>query len=605
MIVGIDLGTSTSEVSYLRNGKPHLITDVHGSERGILPSVVGLSSKGALRVGQDAAALLAKPGFAVQEAKREMGTPTCLTLGGDEYTPQEISAFILRHLKEEAERHLGEPVTDAVITVPAYFNDAQRQATEDAGELAGLRVRRLINEPTAAALAYGLERPGVEEKILVYDLGGGTLDVTVLELSEGYLDVYASTGNSRLGGKDFDERLMELLAAECRRTTGLELLKNGRHRLRLKKEAKRAKEALSFADSASVVLDNLELSAVGDPIDFEFEVTRLAFERLIRPMVESTREQLDEALAAKDLTPADIQTILLVGGSTRVPLVQQFVSQYFGGRALRSEVNPDEAVSLGAAILAGIVEQKLDPTTAVITDVSPFTLGVAVQRLVGDERISGFFDPLIEKQSTIPRTAKKTYRTSSDWQDAVHVEVFQGEAEMCKDNEPIDDFMHPMKPAPAGQEVEIEFSYNLNNRVEIVVRDPSTGKETCREIRIGPGRMSDSDKQRARARVDERWGRGLGGAHDAPTARTGTSNTPTTTKAQSEPAAGAWKNSPLYRKVAALMTHAERRVPEFAPEVRGQVTRLLVEMRAALGAGDAKSLEAAEQRLTDLLFDLG
>jgi molecular chaperone DnaK len=605
MIVGIDLGTSTSEVSFLRNGKPHLIREVNGSERGILPSVVGLNSKGTLRVGQDAVALLAKPGFAVQEAKRQMGKPVRLPLGGEEYTPQEISAFILRHLKDETERYLGEPITDAVITVPAYFTDAQRQATEDAGELAGLRVRRLINEPTAAALAYGLERPGAEEKILVYDLGGGTLDVTVLELSEGYLDVFASTGNNQLGGKDFDERLMDFLAAECRRATGVDLL-GPKYRHRLKPVAKRAKEALSSADTTTVFLDNLGLTADQEPIDFELELTRAAFERIIRPLVESTREQLDEALAAKGLTPSDIQTILMIGGSTRVPLVQQFVSQYFGGRTLRSEVSPDEAVSLGAAVLAGIVDQKIDPATVVITDVCPFTLGVSVQRLVGDERISGFFDPLIEKQSTIPRTARKVYRTSSDWQDAVHVEVFQGEAEMCADNEPIADFMHPIKPAPAGQEVEIEFSYDLNNLVEIVVRDPSTGKETRRELRAGPGRMSDSDKKLARTRVDERWRQGAGGVRPTPAAGM-PSSAPhaSTAKPQSSPDEGAWKKSPLYANVAALMTHAERRVPELAPDVRGQVIRLLADMRAALVSENSMVLETTEQALTDLLFDLG
>jgi molecular chaperone DnaK len=599
MIVGIDLGTSTSELSFLRNGKPQLIREVNGSERGILPSVVGVNSQGKIRVGQEAISLMGKsPEFGVREAKREMGKAVKLRLGGEEYSPQEISAFILRHLREEAERYLGEAVTDAVITVPAYFTDEERQATKDAGELAGFRVRRLINEPTAAALAYGLERPMVEEKILVYDLGGGTLDVTVLELSEGCLDVFASTGNSRLGGKDFDDRLMNFIAAECLKATGIDLHKPGRGR-DPKKAAKHAKEALSSADVTTVTFDNLGLKPNGEPIDFELDVSRQVLDELIRPLVESTREQLDEALAAKQIAPSDIQTILLVGGSTRIPLVRQFVSEYFGGRPIRSEVSPDEAVSLGAAIQAGIIDQTIDPSTIVITDVMTHSLGVAVQREVEDECVSGLFDPLIARQATIPRTGKKTYQTSKDWQDAVHVQVFQGEAEFCKDNLPIVDFMHPIKPAPAGQEVEIEMSYDLSGLVVVIARDPITGKETRIEKSVGGGHMSDKAKRSAQARIEERWRTGSPATPDRPTTQTDRS-----TRTQ-EPTKEPWKQSPLYSKVSALMSHAERRLDGFDPTIRSNVSQLLSEMRVALTAVDAVALDSAEQRLTDLLFDLG
>lgn len=356
MIIGIDLGTSTSAVSVLRNGKPHLIREVRGAARGILPSVIGVNSKGALIVGEDIVSqLVLKPELAVQEVKRKMGTGEKLRLGAEEYTPQELSSFILRHLKEEAERYIGEPVADAIITVPAYFNDVQRRATQDAGELAGLNVRRLINEPTAAALAYGIDRPGVDEYVAVYDFGGGTLDVTILELSEGVLDVLASTGNTRLGGKDLDERLMSYVATECRRSTGLEILASPRGRQRLKAECRKAKEALSTSDAATIALDNLGISRDGSPIDFETEIRRETFEGLIRDLIDSTTEQLNEALDAKGLTPEQIKTVLLVGGSTRIPLVRDFVSKFFGGRTFPVHVSPDEAVSLGAAVLAGIL----------------------------------------------------------------------------------------------------------------------------------------------------------------------------------------------------------------------------------------------------------
>lgn len=600
MIIGIDLGTSTSEVSYLRDGKPELIRDIVGSHRGILPSVVGLNPRGSISVGGDAIGLLSKPGMAVQEIKREMGKSTRVSLGAEQYSPQEVSSFLLRHLREEASRYLGEQITDAVITVPAYFTDAQRQATEDAGRLAGLNVRRLINEPTAAALAYGIERPGVEEKILVYDLGGGTLDVTVLELSEGYLDVFASTGNTRLGGKDFDEALMKHIALECRRATGVDLMASDRGRLRLKPEARRAKESLSSVDHVTVVFDNIGLRPDGTPIDFDLEITRDQFSQLILPLVHSTREQLDEALGAKGLQTRDIATILMIGGSTRIPAVRDFVSEYFGGRALKAEVSPDEAVSLGAAVLAGILDRQLDTSKMVITDVCPFTLGVAVRREVGDgEYRAGFFDPLIEKQSTIPRTAKKSYSTAVDWQDAVHVQVFQGEADRCEDNEPITDFHHPMEPAPAGAEVEIALSYDLNGQVVIVARDPRTGKETKVEVRVGNGRLSAEERQVSQARVDAKWN--ASAASQSPPRE----EVPPKPAPSATPSDEAWKTAPLYQHVAALMAHAARHLNGYPAPVRAKVAGLLGDMQGALARNDGKTLDRLERQLTDVLFELG
>jgi molecular chaperone DnaK len=604
MIVGIDLGTSTSEIAVLKNGKPHLIREIRGSSRGILPSVVGVNSRGVV-VGQDIVSqLVLKPDLAVQEVKRRMGSADRLSLGAEQYTPQELSAFILRHLKEEAERYLGEPVTEAVITVPAYFTDAQRRATEDAGELAGLSVRRLINEPTAAALAYGIERPGVEEFVAVYDLGGGTLDVTILELSEGVLDVLASTGNSKLGGKDFDERLMSWVATECRRATGIELMAIPRARQRLKAECKRVKEALSTTEAVTLALDNLGIVPDGSPVDFEAEITREHFESLIRDLVESTRDQLAEALTAKSLTPDRITTVLLVGGSTRIPAVRRFVSEYFGGRELPAHVSPDEAVSLGAAVLGGILDSAIDSSKVVITDVSPFTLGVAVVQDVDDQRVAGVFDPLILKQSTIPRSARKTYSTSHDWQDAVHVQVFQGDGQLCAENTPVGDFMHPMEPAPAGAEVEIEFSYDLSGRVVVVACDVRTGKKTQKELRLEGQRMSEAGKRDAKERLDRQWksgsvSSGLGTPAAARPASAAPAGQDTTESSRAD-----WRASPLYARVSALMTFAEKQAATLAEAPRKRVESLLAEMRAAIQANNAQALGAREQQLTDLLFEL-
>lgn len=608
MIIGIDLGTSTSEVSVLRNGKPMLIREVRQANAGILPSVVGIDRKGAVCVGDAAASLLVpKPDFAVQEVKRLMGTDKTVTIGGEDYRPQEISAFLLRHLKEEAERYLGEPVTEAVITVPAFWRDAARKATQDAGELAGLKVRRLINEPTAAALAYGVERPGVEEKILVYDLGGGTLDVTVLELSEGILDVMASVGNPQLGGKDFDERVMQDLAEECRRRVGIDPRIDPRHRTKLKTEARKAKEALSSLESTFVVLEALGLNEVGGAIDFEYELTRDRLQSLIRDLVESTREQIDAALAEKRIDRSEIQTILMIGGSTRIPLVREFVSGLFGGKALRTDVSPDEAVSLGAAVLGGIEGGSYGTDGVIITDVAPHTFGVAINVMVDGESVTDAFDPLIERQSTVPRTERRTYYTITDWQERVNVRIYQGDAPMCSDNELVGQFQHELTPAPAESPVEVQMSYDLNGLVKVVARDPRSGQETKFQLLPDARRMSDEQKGQARARIDRRWS----SASSSPTAR-GAEGTPPTGRTSERPtpstsgaaAGGDWRAHPLYQPRAALVTHAERRLPELGEADRTRVRGLLLALKGAILGNDATETDSLEKRLTDLLFDL-
>lgn len=594
MIVGIDLGTSTSEIAILKDGKPILLREVAGAPHGILPSVVAYD--GQLRVGELAARLLIpKPDRAVAEVKREMGSDAKIRMGTREYTPQEISALILRHLKSEAERLLGEPVTEAVITVPAYFDVLARRATIDAADLAGLEVRRLINEPTAAALAYGIERPGVEEKILVYDFGGGTLDVTVLELSEGILDVLSTSGNTELGGKDFDELVMAHLERKCRRATGVELIGPGtmrlRNRMQMKQAAKSGKEELSTLARTEVILHSIGTDADGMPVDFEHTLTREAFDNLIRPLVQSTRHQLDDALREAKLSPADVDTVLMVGGSTRVPLVREFVSEYFGGRDLRTEVGPDEAVALGAAILSGMESRAIDPDQMVITDVSPLTLGVAVMADDDGTWRKGKFDPLIRRNQTIPRTTMKRYSTAHDGQMIVLIEVFQGEQPMCEENLRIGEIELPLvAPGPAGQPIEVEFSFNLNGDLDIAARDVGSGREITATLQPMPERLSPADRENARGRLEELWG-------DSAEASTVGGEEP-------HQKGSNWRDSALFGSVEALMNHAERRQSSLEPPMAARLNHLMNEMKAALERNDNPAVRRLEQTMTDFLFEL-
>lgn len=585
MIVGIDLGTSTSEIAVLKGGLPVLIRDIAGSSKGFLPSVVAIGSDGTLRIGEAAAALLeVRPEAAIAEVKRQMGTAARVTLDGESYAPQEISALILRHLKREAEAALGEPVTEAVITVPAYFTDVQRRATHDAGELAGFRVRRLVNEPTAAALAYGIERPHVEERVVVYDLGGGTFDVTLLELSEGVLDVVASTGNSQLGGKDFDDRLTAFLVTACRRETGVDPSASPRAHARLRGAAKRAKEDLSSAEGSRIEID------VSEGVRWEYMLTRAAFEAQIEDLVHSTTKQLDEALRQKRLKPGDVDTILLVGGSSRVPLVRAVVSTYFGGRHLRTEVHPDEAVALGAAVLGGIEERVINPSAIVITDVAPWTLGVAVTQDQGPREINGVFSPLILKQSTIPRTVTHHYATRYHGQPSVLIEVYQGDAPMCAANTKVGEFeLADLEPAPAGADVEVSFTYNLNGELEVVAR--ALGREGRVVLKPSATRLSGDEKAAARARL-ARWG-----ADGRPEKAADPPADPTSIAEQA-------RRAPLYPRVKALIERAERSAPTLTAGVKTRVEVLLLEMRAALIANEERAVGVVEQALTNLLFEL-
>lgn len=612
MIVGIDLGTTRSAVAYLKQGKPKLIKDASPRTNGLLPSTVGIGRNGETLIGEPAAnQAVSRAEFVVEEVKRLMGSDARVNLGAEEFSPQEISARILGHLKAEAEKHIGEPVTEVVITVPAYFNDRQRRATREAAEIAGLRCRRLINEPTAAALAYGIERPGVEEKILVYDLGGGTFDVTVLELSEGLLDILASTGNSKLGGKDFDECLMQLLRRQCLKQTGVDLLATRANEGKLRRSARRTKEDLSFAESADISLEFIAMKPDGEGVHFEHTVTRTELESLIEDLVESTRVQLDEALAEAELEADAIDTILLVGGSTRIPLVRALVSDYFRGRTLRTEIDPDTAVALGAAVLSGIEASLIDPEEIVITDVMSHTMGTDIVVEVDGVLYGDRFSPIIPKNTKIPCTRKALFSTVTDFQRQVQVGIYQGDSEWCRDNELVAKFIHEISaPGPAGQPVEIEMSYNLDGMVDVVARDPESGHRTA--VRIMPDGVVHSEEELRIAR--ERMARDSGAAPThctdaAPAAPTNSAtggSTPSSTPSADPFGTNSsdWRTAPLYPRVAALLNHADGRLAELSGTERVRINRTVNELRAALIANDAAVVQAKEDELTDALFEL-
>ena len=593
MIVGIDLGTSTSEVAYLRDGIPRLVRGrgtVGGA--GVLPSVVGLLPDGTLEVG--VAALnqaVVRPRFTVQEVKRLMGTAERVPLGDEAYAPQEVAALILRRLVAEAEAELGERVTEAVITVPANFDDVQRQATIDAGTLAGLRVRRLINEPTAAAVAYGLERPGREAKILVYDLGGGTFDVTLLELSEGVLDVLATAGNNRLGGADFDEALVRHLAAVCVRRTGVDLLATERGRQRLRREARTTvKEYLSTSQAVSLTMENVGLDARGEPVDFTAVVTRPEFERLLEPLVRSTEAQVREVLDAARLRPDEVDEVVFAGGSTKIPYVRQFVSDLFGGREFPQVVPPDEAVALGAAVVAGMEGGASASTALVVTDVLSRSFGVRVVEVDdgGREDRDGF-SVILPKNAKVPRTARRTYRTRVDFQDGVDIEVFQGEAGRCSQNAAIGEFRLAIgQPGPAGQPVEVEMSINLSGMLDVAAREVGGDGAARRSFAVSPLRMPDAERGAARARVDRLWAASAYGA----------------TVDAAAPAVPAAPRTPRAERAYRLAAQGERRAADAPPAARERVAALAAAVRAAADAGNGAELDALERELTDVLFDL-
>lgn len=565
-IVGIDLGTSTSEIAYLDQGKPIVIPNHLG--KFITPSVVHIKKDGEIIVGEEARErLLLEPECTFIEVKRQMGSDETLNAHEKTYSPQELSADILSYMISCAKEALGEDVNRAVITVPAYFTDVQRRATVEAGKLCGLTVERIINEPTAAALCYGLDHLEDYSNILVYDLGGGTLDVTVLELFEGVLEVRASSGNNKLGGKDFDEALIEYLLQKFSGNHQMHIRKDIRAMARLKEEAENCKIALSSQEQYQISLPFFA-EVNGKPVSVDETITRNQFEKLISEKIDHTKEQLRIALSDARMKTNEVDLILMVGGSTRIPYVKKFLTDYFQ-KEPQQVVDPDLAVVQGAAIQAGILENQFEDNEIVLTDVCPYTLGVAAlkyfdyYRLPTDMDLS--FDPIIPRNVTIPTTIDRQYSTCTDHQKAVNIKVYQGEYSDPSLNNFLGEFqLDGIPPAPAMEEkINIMFSYDINGILNVDATIVSTGEKASITISTTENEMVEE--------VD-------------------------TSK---------WRESKYAKKFSAIIKRAQRMMKEIDPadaELVGDLIKFLME---GLVKGESlKELNERKENLVELLLDL-
>lgn len=474
-VIGIDLGTTNSVVAVMEGGEPTVITNTEGSR--LTPSVVGFSKTGECLVGQLAKRqAVSNPENTISSIKRHMGENYTVDIQGKKYTPQEISAMILQKLKEDAESYLGEKVTQAVITVPAYFNDGQRQATKDAGKIAGLDVLRIVNEPTAAALAYGLDKGG-DGKILVFDLGGGTFDVSILELGDGVFEVKATNGNTHLGGDDFDNKVMEWMISEFKKETGIDLSQDKMAEQRLKEAAEKAKIELSTVLSTNINLPFITADATG-PKHLDLTLTRAKFNELTEDLVQATMEPTKKAIADSGFTIDEIDKIILVGGSSRIPAVQEAIKSILGKEPSKG-VNPDECVAIGAAIQAGVLVG--DVKDVLLLDVTPLSLGI--------ETLGGVFTKIIDRNTTIPTSGSQVFSTAVDNQPSVDVHVLQGEREMAADNKTLGRFeLTGIPAAPRGvPRIEVTFNIDANGIVNVSAKDLGTGKEQKITIKSSSG----------------------------------------------------------------------------------------------------------------------
>lgn len=482
-VIGIDLGTTNSCVAVMEGGEAVVIPNAEGART--TPSVIGFSKTGERLVGQVAKRqAVSNPDRTIASIKRYMGTNHKVTIDGKDYTPQEISAMTLAKLKADAEAYLGESVNQAVITVPAYFGDSQRQATKDAGKIAGLEVLRIINEPTAAALAYGLDKEG-DQTILVFDLGGGTFDVSILELGDGVFEVKATSGNNRLGGDDFDQRVIEYLASEFKKESGVDLLKDKMAVQRLKEAAEKAKIELSGVVNTNINLPFISVGPDG-PLHLDINLSRAKFDELTADLVEKTMGPTRQALSDSGLDVNEINKVLLVGGSTRIPAVQEAIRKFLGKEPHKG-INPDECVALGAAIQAGVLAGEVKDV--LLLDVTPLSLGI--------ETLGGVFTKLIDRNTTIPTSKSQIFSTAADNQPSVEINVLQGERQMAADNKSLGRFqLTGIPPAPRGvPQIEVKFDIDANGIVSVSAKDMGTGQAQSISI-TGTGALNDDEINR-------------------------------------------------------------------------------------------------------------
>ena len=565
--IGIDLGTTNSCVAVMEGGEPVVIPNAEGART--TPSVVAFAKNGERLVGQVAKRqAVMNPDRTIASIKREMGTDYKVTIDGKGYTPQEISAMILQKLKADAEAYLGEKVTDAVITVPAYFTDAQRQATKDAGRIAGLDVKRIINEPTAASLAYGLDKEDAHT-ILVYDLGGGTFDVSLLEIGDGVFQVLATAGNNRLGGDDFDKRVIDYMVSEFRREHNIDLSQDTTAMQRLKDEAEKAKIELSGVTSTQINLPFITMQG-GTPLHLEMTLTRAKFNELTADLVEKTIGPVNQALHDAGLTASKIDKVILVGGSTRIPAVQEAVQRVTGKEPFRG-INPDECVAVGAAIQGGIIGG--DVKDVVLIDVTPLSLGI--------ETMGGVFTRLIDRNTAIPTEKSQIFSTAADGQTSVEVHVLQGEREMAAYNKTRGRFqLTGIAPAPRGvPQIEVKFDIDRNGIVHVSAKDLGTGKEQSITI-TASGNLSEEDIKRAVKEAEQF-------AEDD--------------KKKKEEAETINKaDNTLYQTEKTLKDMGDKISAEDKAKIEAEMNNL----KQARGANNVADIKAAEEKLTQVSYEV-
>jgi molecular chaperone DnaK (HSP70) len=578
-VVGIDLGTTNSEVAYVIDGNAVVMED---NDRGILPSCVGVDESGNVLVGEPARnQAVSAPERTVLSVKRRMGSDEKIRMGDAEYMPQEISAFILKALKARAERRIGRSVDRAVITVPAYFTDAQRQATREAGEIAGLAVARIINEPTAAALAYESQRKE-PRRILVYDLGGGTFDVSIVRIEEGVVEVLSSTGDNQLGGDDFDDRIVDLLVNHCRNDLSLNLKPETDPTVfaRLKRAAEAAKKTLSSEPYATIEEDHIGRRKFKD-VHLTYELSRTLFEDLIRDDLDRTMESVNRALKDAALLPSAIDKIILVGGSTRIPLISKLLEEKFG-QLPHSEIDPDLCVALGAAIQGGR-EMGID-AAGLLLDVTPYTFGTSALGEVDGEPSMSMFVPLIRRNTKLPTARTEAFYTVYDDQDAVEVKVFQGEEPDALDNIQIGKYHFELSRQPQGSVVTLHFDLDVNGILKIEAVEKATGKTLNATIENALSRFSDQEMAASRGRVQAMWGQGEA-AEAGGTAE--------------EPAAG------MPADVSEMLGRAESLLDEASPEDRDEMVNLMEDIRESVRSGDPEAARKGMAELEEILFYIG